>query len=224
MRLSLPDLPRPADMPMHDYAYRRLRQAIMVGAIRPGEPLTIRGIAEAAGLSPTPVREALRRLSSEKALDVLENRRILVPAMTLSRFDELVALRTVLETHAARRALPHVTDIAIARLDALDGALNAALAAGDHDGAVLANQAFHAGIYNANPDTIVMPMIESVWLQLGPFQRVAAEQAGPRPPIDRHKDALLALHARDAEALGAAIAADIAEGVGRLGRALLLQN
>ena len=90
--LALEPLDRPEGMTTHEYAHRRLRQAIMVGSIRPGESLTIRGIAEAMESSPTPVREALRRLSAEGALRVLDNRRIMVPRMTADRFSELVSL------------------------------------------------------------------------------------------------------------------------------------
>src|SRR5690606_16038197 len=139
----LEPLERPEGMTTHEYAHRRLRQAIMVGSIRPGESLTIRGIAEAMESSPTPVREALRRLSSEGALRVLDNRRIMVPRMTADRFSELVSLRSVLEQHAARRAVPHITRPRIDRLVEIDRAQDEAIARKDNTTALLLNQEFH---------------------------------------------------------------------------------
>ncbi|MDR6755609.1 DNA-binding GntR family transcriptional regulator [Mycoplana sp. BE70] len=209
-------------MTTHEYAHRRLRQAIMVGSIRPGEALTIRGIAEAMESSPTPVREALRRLSSEGALKVLDNRRIMVPKMTADRFGELIALRTVLEQHAARRAVVHITEKQIDRLVEIDKAQDEAIARKDSATALLLlNQEFHRTLYTANPDQIIMPMVESVWLQLGPFLGIAMEYVEQLYFVDRHQEAIAALRKRDGDAVAAAIGADIREGIGGFERAAI---
>jgi DNA-binding GntR family transcriptional regulator len=64
-------------------------------------------------------------------------------------------------------------------------------------------------------------MIESLWLQLGPFHRVATRYVGDNYTVDRHKEILAALRARDPIAVSMAIEADIRDGVGRLGREAL---
>lgn len=212
--LALEPLERPEGMTTHEYAHRRLRQAIMVGSIRPGEALTIRGIAEAMQSSPTPVREALRRLSSEGALKVLDNRRIMVPKMTADRFGELISLRSVLEQHAARRAVAHITERRIDRLAEIDAAQDAAIASRDNATALLLNQEFHRTLYTANPDQTVMPMVESIWLQLGPFLGIAMAHVAQLYFVDRHQEAIAALRKRDEDAVAAAIDADIREGIG----------
>ena len=51
-----------------------------------------------------PVREALHRLVADGALEYLDNRRVRVPEMTLSKFEEIISARTALETVAAVRA------------------------------------------------------------------------------------------------------------------------
>ncbi|SOC37700.1 DNA-binding GntR family transcriptional regulator [Rhizobium subbaraonis] len=219
--LILEPLARPDGMTTHEYAHRRLRQAIMVGSIRPGESLTIRGIAEAMESSPTPVREALRRLSSEGALKVLDNRRIMVPKMTAERFGELIALRAVLEKHAARRAVAHITERQIDRLVEIDKAQDEAIARKDNAAALLLNQEFHRTLYTANPDQIIMPMVESVWLQLGPFLGIAMEHVAQLYFVDRHQEAIAALRKRDADAVAEAINADICEGIGGFERAAI---
>ncbi|MEZ5478447.1 MAG: hypothetical protein R3E95_13505 [Thiolinea sp.] len=58
-----------------------------------------------------------------------------------------------------------------------------------------------------------MPMIESVWLQLGPFVRVVLSKLEQCYPVDRHQEALAALRAQDESALQQAIAADIRDGM-----------
>ena len=98
---KIPELTTKEDLTTQETAYQRLRNAIMFGTIPPGASLTIRGIAELLEVSPTPVREALRRLSTEGALQLLNNRRVVTPEMNLKRFDELIKLRVLIECHAA---------------------------------------------------------------------------------------------------------------------------
>ncbi|ASY64042.1 putative regulator PutR for proline utilization, GntR family [Sinorhizobium sojae CCBAU 05684] len=205
-------------MTTHDYAFERLRQAIMVGAFRPGTSITIRGLAEALESSPTPVREALRRLTSIGALQLLENRRIVVPKITPSRFEELVSLRIAIECHAARRAVAHLSDRQIDRIVAMDEAIAAAISAGAKAEALIANQKFHRQIYLANPDQVAMPLIESLWLQLGPILGIAMEHVTELYIVDRHREAIEALRRRDENAVAEAIDADIREGIGGLDR------
>jgi len=204
-----------------EYAYSRLRNAIIVGAFAPGTALTIRGLAQELNLSPTPIREAVRRLSSENAIQVLGNRRLRVPDMSLGRFEELVHLRISLETHAAERAFPYISTVIIEKMRALDDQMDVALAAGDLDALTRINQAFHKDLYGLNPHQAVMPMIESLWLQLGPFQRQVIKTIKVSAMIDRHKEMLAAMEARDVTALCSALESDIRDGSIRLGRAIL---
>ncbi|RUU94457.1 MULTISPECIES: GntR family transcriptional regulator [unclassified Mesorhizobium] len=211
---ALPAFPRSEGMTTHDYAFERLRQAIMVGAFPPGTSFTIRGLAEALESSSTPVREALRRLTSIGALQLLENRRIVVPKMTPTRFEELISLRIVLESHAARRAVAYLSDRQIDVIVAIDDAIEVAILAGEKAEALIANQEFHRKIYMANPDQVAMPLIESVWLQLGPILGIAMDHVTQLYVIDRHREAIEALRQRDEDAVAEAIGADICEGIG----------
>ena len=90
------------DAPLHDRVYRSLRDALITGRIVPGRAVTLRGLAQSLGVSPMPVREAIRRVSAEGGLVVGPNRRVWVPAMDADRFDELVAARSLLEPMRAR--------------------------------------------------------------------------------------------------------------------------
>ncbi len=213
--LVLPDITKPQKMTAQEYAYCRLRHALMVGSIAPGEPVTIRGLAGVMDLSPTPVREALRRLSSQNALLVLENRRIVVPDMTRERFHELVSLRSALETYAAERAFPFVSETLIDNIEKTDTAMDMAIEKGNREQLIVLNQKFHSTLFCANPDQLSLPMIESIWLQLGPFMRIALQHIGTFYTIDRHKEIITALRERDITGLKKAIEADIHDAVGR---------
>lgn len=217
----LPEIPPAEGMTTQEHAYARLRNAVMVGALKPGTALTFRGLAQALGLSPTPIREAVRRLSTEKAIEVLGNRRLRVPQMTPGRFEELVELRVLLETHAAGRALPYLSEVVIDQLTALDDRMDAAIAAHDLDALTRMNQEFHKTLYALHPDQATIPLIESIWLQLGPFQRQVIEDIAAITMVDHHKEMLAAMRARDAAALRVALERDIHDGSIRAGRAML---
>ncbi|WP_247220785.1 GntR family transcriptional regulator [Shinella oryzae] len=200
------------------WVYRVLRHSIMTGGFEPGEPVTINGLADMLGVSAMPVREALHRLVSEGALELLDNRRVRVPDLDSAGFDEVLEARTALETRAAERAMPFIDPPALARMRAFDRQADEALAAGDFRRLVEANFAFHRALYEARPGTVILPLIESLWLRLGPFMRRAGENLSQTYQVDRHAEALLAITRQDAEALKAAITADIRDGAGHLGR------
>jgi DNA-binding GntR family transcriptional regulator len=214
LALSMPE--RLAREPIHQWVFRSLRRAIMSGRFPPGQAVTIRGLADLMGVSAMPVREALRRLVAERALTLLDNRRVRVPVMTAERFDELLAARIALETEAAVRALPLIGAERLASLQRIDHAIDQAVATGDRETVVAQNLLFHLTLYGARPDSVLVPLIESVWLQTGPFMRAALEEPPGQGAGDHHADALAAIAKGDAGALRRAIQADIQAGLGHL--------
>ena len=160
-----------------------------------------------------PVREALHRLACEAAVEVKNNRRVIVPSMTPQKFRELCDLRILLETHAAEGALPYIKEADIEVLERIDGEIDQAIDADDVDHISLHNQAFHRFLYQVNPFQISVPLIESLWLQLGPFSRIAISKLEKVYLVDRHVEALEALRQRNQFALRRAIEADIRDGI-----------
>ena len=211
--LELLMIAKPDDLKTHQWVYQLLRNNLLCGRIKPGKPLTIRGLAEILHVSPMPVREALHRLACESAVEVKNNRRVIVPVMTAEKFSELCDLRILLETHAAEGALPYIKEQDIETLEQLDGDIDAAVECGDADQISLCNQAFHRHLYSANPFQISVPLIESLWLQLGPFSRIAIDKLEKAYLVDRHAEALDALRNRNLFGLRRAIEADIRDGI-----------
>lgn len=197
----------------HQWAYQLLRSNLLCGRIEPGKALTIRGLAEVLDVSPMPIREALHRLACEGAVEVKDNRRVIVPDMTAAKFNELCELRILLETHAAVNALPYVKAKDIDRLERLDKQIDAAVTAGNVEEISLINQDFHRSLYLINPVQISIPLIESLWLQLGPFSRIAISRLEKVYLVDRHQEAIAALKLNNADALKQAIEADIRDGI-----------
>ena len=212
-KLKLLMCDKPEGMKTHQWVYQLLRNNLMCGRIGPGVPLTIRGLGELLDVSPMPVREALHRLACEGAVEVKNNRRVIVPRMTAEKFSELCDLRILLETHAAEGALPFITDSDIDTLVKLDAHIDRAVERNDVDSISLCNQDFHRYLYCANPHQISVPLIESLWLQLGPFSRIAISKLERVYLVDRHIEAIEALQQRDRAGLRRAIEADIRDGI-----------
>ena len=210
-----------ARSPVHDQVYAAIRQGLVGGSFVPGRPITLRGLAGLLGVSPMPVRAAVTRLVAERALALTPTRRISVPTMTTERFDELIRARVLLEGEAAERALPFIDAERLAAIRAHDARLEACLAADDAQGYMTANHAFHFAIYRAAPSTVLVPLIETLWLQFGPFMRLVYEQLDMSHIVDQHERAIRAIEARDAVRLRAAIEADIGDGMSIIGKAAL---
>lgn len=219
---TLPEHPREpaARDTVHDRIYRELRDRIIGGRVAPGRGVTLRGLASELGVSMMPVREAVSRLVAEHALEMGANRRAYVPEMTSARFNELVAARELLEPEAARRALPHLSRRDVDLLRRIDDDLEAHLKNGHVEGYVSANHAFHFAIYNAAQSDVLVPLIETLWLQFSPFMRLVYGRVGTSWVVDYHEEAIAAIERRDDVALSAAIRNDILEGMRHIGNSV----
>ncbi len=204
---------------LHASIYEDLRRRMITGKVMPGVGLSTRGLALELGVSQMPVREALSRLAAEGAIEIRSKRRIEVPPMTPDRFTDLLECRLMLEPEAAAHALPKITPAKLKRLREIDAALDRSMEHGDVIGYMENNFEFHFTLYRANERPILNRLIEALWLQFGPFMRVVYGRFGTANLVDQHRLALEAIEAGDEAGLRAAIAGDIADGMGLIGRA-----
>ncbi len=207
--------PEPSRLPEHETTYRRLREMVLFGFLAPGQKVTIQGITRALDAGMTPVREAIRRLTAEGALELHENRRVSVPRLGRAQIDELAFARGALEPQLARMALSRMGPPEIEALEAIDRQLDTALEEGDVPGYLAFNYRFHFALYEAAEAPILLSLTQSLWLRFGPSLRVVIESGGAIGP-DRHRDALAALRAGAPDALAEAIAADAEQGLARI--------
>jgi len=99
-----------------DKAYRTVKDGIISGRYPGGARITEQEVAATAGVSRTPVREALRRLQSEGLVGFTPNFGAVVTVWTEADSDEVFELRAMLEAYGARRASRHASDEQLARL------------------------------------------------------------------------------------------------------------
>jgi len=206
---------------LNDEVYQQLKQAIMAGRLEPGVRMTIRSLAAAFGISLMPVREALRRLVAEQVLEMLPNRSVALPVITRDRFHEITQIRISLESLAAEEAASRVTEADIAALDSLNSAMERPSAT-QSPGYLENNREFHFYLYRKSGLPILVSLIESLWLQIGPLLTIqqAAVAKTPTAPQIHHRILLKALRKRDGKAAGRAIGADIDDAAKIIAKAL----
>lgn len=196
--------------PLRERAYRRIKKAIMTGTFKPGEIITIRGAAEGLGTSATPVREALRQLVAERALEIRSNRSVAVPVMTAEKYRELVEIRSALEGMAAEKAARRITAAQVERLKRLNREMAAAVERGEVRKYLAYNEEFHFTVYRAARSPVLLSVVEPLWLQMGPFLNHLFSAVRPSGTFYKdHADAVEALSRRDGEAAGQALRNDV---------------
>jgi DNA-binding GntR family transcriptional regulator len=99
-----------------DKAYQAVRDGIIAGRYRPSSRITEQEVVVVAGVSRTPVREALRRLHAEGLVDFTPNQGAMVTAWSADDADEIFDLRAMLESYGAARAAERATPAQVLEL------------------------------------------------------------------------------------------------------------
>lgn len=196
---------------LQDEVFREICELILDGGIAPGQQVTIQSLADAFGVSAMPVREALKRLTAAEALTVLSGRTIGIPALSAERLDDLYRVRIEIEPPAGRWAAGRADAATLATLATQLEALHEANRQGDVKAYLRANRAYHFTIYRSSGSTVLLPIIESLWLQISPYFNLLHESGNYRTANERHAEMLEGLRKGDGPAVETALKGDIAD-------------
>ena len=207
-------------VPTHEVTYTTLRDMVLTGGLAPGQAVTIQGLIRDLDAGMTPVREAIRRLTAEGALQLHGNRRVSVPNLTPALLDQIAFARLTIEPKLAELAAPHLMAAQITRLEEIDEEINRAMAVNDIPGYLTGNHRFHFTLYEASKAAVLIDIAQSLWLRFGPSLRVVVGryQSGRMP--DRHSEALAILRSGNGPALARIIQSDIQQGIDQVRLAL----
>src|SRR5580700_1300534 len=196
---------------VQERVYGVLRDRLMRGGFEPGQKLKIAELASALGTSAMPVREALNRLAAERAIEALPNRSMRVPALSKDALQDLMDTRFAVEGLAVARAARNMTAATLTQLRDLIAAQSDTDSEHISEASARQNRAFHFAIYRQSGSTVLLPIIESLWLQFGPYLRVASERFDGREGrgTNFHLEMLDALTRGEGVAARAALEADI---------------
>lgn len=104
MRMTPPDI---NDLPLNQRAYHLIRHDILKGTLTPEARLKTEELQKRYGLSSTPLREALSRLTQEGLVTADDRKGVRVTPLSTQDFEEIVQLRLLLEPATLRSAIEH---------------------------------------------------------------------------------------------------------------------
>ncbi|RTZ44545.1 GntR family transcriptional regulator [Candidimonas sp. SYP-B2681] len=193
----------------------QIKELLLTGKLMPGEHLSLRSTAEALGVSVMPVREAVYQLVADQALEVTPNRSVRVPVMTASQFREITDIRLQIEGFAVEQATPHAGPALVKCLKELNKELALAMDAPTQDKAavVLLNKEIHFSIYEAAQMPMLMKIIETLWLRIGPVLnydlRAGSERTEKKIAVEHHASLIKALEEKNPVEARTALCTDI---------------
>jgi DNA-binding GntR family transcriptional regulator len=183
-------------------AYTTLRDWILHGPLRPGEPLRDTDIAERLGISRTPVREALIRLAQDGLVESARGRGTKVTDLKIEQAPQLFEVGGVLDAHAAQVAATRLGADDLQQLrDVLRKMENT------HESSLLAeiDRDFHLIYYLRTGNDVLVAMLEQVTNDLMRIERHAWGHADIRAiACDEHRQLMTAFENGDAQAAAAA--------------------
>jgi DNA-binding GntR family transcriptional regulator len=195
---------------LQDNTYATLKQWVTVGKFLPGERLKIRNVAQDLGVGVMPVRAALLRLAAEGALTHSANKGVSVPSLSKAEFDDVLQNRLLLEGEAAERGALRMDASQRQELRTLVQAMDTALRTDDAKGYLDANEEFHVRLYRAAGSPMLMSLIETVWLKVGPLSNQLFDNNPDSAVLnDAHNAMMKALDQGDAAGVRRAIERDL---------------
>jgi DNA-binding GntR family transcriptional regulator len=156
--------------------YARLRYALIVGQIAPGECITLGALARQLGTSVTPVRDALSRLAAADALHQHRQLGVVVPLLSRAELDELWQLRLATEGFAFANAAPHHRLSDWRAFKVLYADLCRAAERDDPARFAAAVWSVRVAILGLDRSSVLAMLVGRIWCRLGPtFTHMAAD-------------------------------------------------
>jgi DNA-binding GntR family transcriptional regulator len=200
-----------------DYAYRQVRDRILSGELQPGAVLQQRELAGKIGISTTPLREALRRLKSEGLVELDAHRDARISPLRAEEARDLLELRKSLDPLAAGLAAQRRTNADIQAIRAAHAGLEP-LPTQPAIGQLVAHRNFHAAIYRASHNDLLIEALEGLWDKADRYRRLALQndrgQAARDQKADEHQTLVDYIAAGDSDAAAKVMRAHIDTSLG----------
>ncbi|ASO21284.1 DNA-binding GntR family transcriptional regulator [Actinoalloteichus hoggarensis] len=173
---------------LRDEAYRAIRDAIVDGTLAPGERLLDTELVEWLGVSRTPIREALARLEQAGLVRSKPGRYTIVAPLDVRATREAQSVAAALHALAVREAAATLTDVELTSMREANQRLAEALRTGDVDGALTADDEFHAVPVVAAANETLRTMLDQVTPLLRRVERVRFATLAGRSSVAQHAE------------------------------------
>lgn len=194
-------MPEPAPrLSLAEEAYREIRDALLSGALEPGQKLSEPELALRFNTSRSPVREALFRLEHEGFVDRLPSGRLRVAALDIGYLEQLYVVRADLEGLAAKLAAPLLRTIDLDAMTRSVEAMDDAVKNDDAAGAIATGQQFHDVLMRECGNAPLVSLLAGLNARISRFRAVVASLGRYDPNrVLEHRRILKALYERNAE-------------------------
>jgi DNA-binding GntR family transcriptional regulator len=195
---------------LHDEVADRMRELILSGGLEPKSRVNELELCERFGTSRTPLREAIKILSSEGLVELLPNRGARVASLSADEIDEMVQVVAGLEAVAAELACQRAEEDEIDAIAADTDSMLAAFRRQDETAYFTLNRAIHEGIMAAARNGTLKAIYANLSSRIQRMRYTAHKtDAQWQLAMDDHVEMVRLLRARDGEKLAAVMKAHI---------------
>lgn len=197
---------------LRERIYEEIVRMIVSGELPSGSPLDERALTERLQVSRTPFREALGTLAKEGLIEIRPYRGFFVRSFTSKETEDLYELRKTLECMAVELAVPHMSDVHIARFERLLDEAVAALKRGDMVTYGERDRAFHEMIAELSGNAALVETLSRLALQVQIGRTIAnqSKEFARRAATERD-EILAAFRKRDIKKASALMRAHISD-------------
>lgn len=198
-------------LPLSDQVYTLVRRAIVLGHLSPGAPLNEPEIASRLGISRTPVREAVKRVSDEGLIEVFAQHGTFVSAIRRERVEEAYIIRIALEGESVARAAASITPRQLQDLEDIHLAHATALRRARYDEAILRDDDLHRRIAEVNGLHMLWKVVDITKAQMDRCRLLSLPDPGAGlETLAQHRAIIEALARADPEGARAAMQTHLA--------------
>ncbi|MHA6628246.1 GntR family transcriptional regulator [Pseudonocardia sichuanensis] len=193
-------------VPLRESVYTAILDMIVSRSLQPGQHLVESELAVMLGVSRQPVREALQWLKNDGWVDLRPGLGAFVHTPTVEEADQLLAVRSLLETESARLAATRGDEEGVARLRELCDRGHAALGSEDVATMVALNAELHAAVMKMSGNDVLVELAAQVDRRVRWYYTPVARHRGEQSWIE-HAALIDAIAAGDAEEAAKVMAA-----------------
>lgn len=182
-----------------DQVFERLEAEILSGKYQRGEVVTELQLCAELGVSRTPVREALRRLSQEHLIEE-SPRGTVVLGVVRKDFEDMCAIRLRIEGLAVRGFIDNLSEDSLRQLREAVEFQEFYLNKSDPDHIKAMDSRFHELIYQNCGSAILCDTLSPLHKKVQKFRRLSIEQSGrAETSVKEHRAIYEAIAAKDAD-------------------------
>ncbi|HEX3030102.1 MAG TPA: GntR family transcriptional regulator [Clostridia bacterium] len=186
--------------PLREVIFNTLREAIIVGELKPGERLMEVQLAEKMGVSRTPVREAIRKLELEGLVEMLPRKGAHVADLSVKDLMDVLEVRASMDGLATALSAARITDEEIKELKNIHNQFANYVEKDNLKGSIKKDVEFHDIIYRSSRNDKLIQITNNLREQIHRFRVIyLKDYVSPKELVREHEEIYDSIAKRDVE-------------------------